>query len=369
MYGVLSPFLPILVRGLGYSPSVVGVLLAVFEGAGIAGPFLFGFLADKRGQYKSWLIVCPTITIAALLPLAFFAHPLVTALFLIFLGLSSRASISLLDTVATINLGKTGSYGKIRPIGSASFILVSLLLQWGRILPPNNPLNISLWGIITAAAAAVAIAFLPGKYTRCPRNTEPKTGTIRHRRFLSPLLVIGLLIIFLSGLAMAPFYSFLSLYVVEALHWNAVGLIWAVSTLAEIPLMFFSGPLIRRFGPLRLMIFSSAVTGLRLAVNVLFPVKAGIIAGQLLHCICFGLFHPAAIAFISSTVPPEHRALGMSLYLVIGTGLPNLTGSMIGGFLIDHMGYRSMFTFFIIFPIIVVLIYSIISRFRPKFLI
>jgi PPP family 3-phenylpropionic acid transporter len=133
--------------------------------------------------------------------------------------------------------------------------------------------------------------------------------------------------------------------------------------------MFFSGPLIRRFGSLRLMVFSSAVIGIRLAVYVLFPVKGGVIAGQLLHSICFGVFHPSAIAFISNTVPPDHRAFGMSLYLFMGTGLPNLTGSMISGFIVEHLGYRSMFTFFIIFPVIVVLIYFFISRFRPKSLI
>jgi PPP family 3-phenylpropionic acid transporter len=50
---------------------------------------------------------------------------------------------------------------------------------------------------------------------------------------------------------------------VEVLHWNAVRLIWALSTLAEIPFMFISGGLIRRFGAFRLMVFSAALIGIQ----------------------------------------------------------------------------------------------------------
>jgi PPP family 3-phenylpropionic acid transporter len=366
LYGALNPFLPILLRNLGYTSSVVGVLLAVFEGAGMAGPFVFGFLADKWGQYKPWLIVCYGIIIISLLPLAFSSHPLISALFLIVLGFGFRASMSLLDTMATINPANSGYYGKVRPLGSVGFIVMVLFLQWGKVLRPDNPLNISLWGSITAAASILAICFLPGKYTVCIRGSAAKTGMAQYRKFLSPLFLSGLVIIFLNRLAMSSVSSFLALYVVEALRWNAVGLIWAIATTAEIPLMFVSGSLIRRFGALRLLAFSTAMVGLRLAVYVLFPVKGGIIAGQLLHAVCFGLFHPSAIAFISKTVPPECRAFGMSLYLLTGTGLPNLTGSVIGGFLVDHLGYRPMFTFFIMFPVMAVSFYLFISRFKPK---
>jgi PPP family 3-phenylpropionic acid transporter len=369
MYGALSPFLPVLIRGLGYSSSVVGILLAALEGAGMAGPLLFGLLADKWGQYKPWLLLCYTLIIVSLPLLAFSSHPVVSALFLLCLGLGYRASMSLLDAAATINLGKSGSYGKIRTIGSAGFILMSLFLQWGGVLRPDTPLNISLWGVITASLAGAAVFLLPGAYARYVREAGSKPQAIRRRFLPSPLILTGLVVIFLGRLAMAPLYSFLSLYVVEELHWNAVGLIWAVSTIAEIPLRFVSGPLIRRFGDMPLMVFSILVIGIRLAVYVLFPVKAGIIAAQLLHCVCFGLFHPAAVAFMSGAVPPEHRAFGMSVYLLMGTGLPNLTGSVIGGFIVDRLGYRAMFSFFIIFPVIVLIFYAVISWFKAKALV
>jgi PPP family 3-phenylpropionic acid transporter len=46
LYAVLTPYLPILIRTLGYPPSIVGILLGIREGAGLVGPFIFGHFAD-----------------------------------------------------------------------------------------------------------------------------------------------------------------------------------------------------------------------------------------------------------------------------------------------------------------------------------
>ena len=52
VYGIIPPYLSILVSGLGYNTSLVGILLAISEGAGICGPFIFGNMVDKSGKYK-----------------------------------------------------------------------------------------------------------------------------------------------------------------------------------------------------------------------------------------------------------------------------------------------------------------------------
>jgi PPP family 3-phenylpropionic acid transporter len=126
---------------------------------------------------------------------------------------------------------------------------------------------------------------------------------------------------------------------------------WALATLAETIVMFISGKIIARFGALNILAFSSAFVTIRLLIYALFPFKGGIICAQLLHCFCYGLFHPAAVVFISNSVPPEHRAMGMSLYLSLGTGLPALIGNAMGGFIIEHSGYLALFKIFSLFPI------------------
>jgi PPP family 3-phenylpropionic acid transporter len=176
---------------------------------------------------------------------------------------------------------------------------------------------------------------------------------------------MGLLVIALSRLAMAPINGFISLAVLEEMHWNAVGLMAALAAVAEVPFMFISGRLIRRFGPFPLVAFASAMVGLRLGLYALFPFRGAVIIGQLLHSLCYGIFHPAAVALIASCVPPERRALGMSLYLSLGTGLPALLGNIAGGIIIEHWGYRVLFTSFISFAVMAVGLY-LFTRFHRR---
>jgi PPP family 3-phenylpropionic acid transporter len=121
--------------------------------------------------------------------------------------------------------------------------------------------------------------------------------------------------------------------------------------------MFLSKKLISRFGALKILAFSALAVSLRLALYAIFPVKGWIIAAQCLHSLCFGLFHPAAVAFISSCVPPERRALGMSLYLSLGNGLPTFLGNILGGFIIEYAGYRTLYGSFAFFPLVALGVY------------
>ncbi|MDR0555194.1 MAG: MFS transporter [Treponema sp.] len=363
VFAAVTPYLSLLIRGLGYSPAVVGMLLGVFEGAGIAGPFIFGYFADRWGRYKPGLILVYLLVIAGAAPLTFLTHPVLSAVFLAILAIGFRSSLPLLDAITTINLGKGGNYGKIRTAGSVSFIVFVLFLQLTPILRPNTSAHISLWIGVTSALALLSMSFIPAAraVTSASRHkaSSPDGGYIRRGkgRLWSPLLVLGLVIMFLNRIAMTPVYTFFPLYLVESLHWDAVGLMFALGSASEVPVMYISHRLIRRFGPLPLLTFSAAAVGIRLGIYALFPFKGAVIAAQLLHSLCFGLFHPSAVAFITDCVPPERRALGITLYLSLGSGLPSLVGNCIGGFIVDFVGYQALFSVFTVFPFIALGLY------------
>ena len=119
---------------------------------------------------------------------------------------------------------------------------------------------------------------------------------------------------------------------------------FALATAAEVPSMFVSARLLRRFGALPLLALAAAGISLRLFIWAFFPARLPVAAAQLLHSLCFGLYHPAAVYFIASVFPPAKRALGMSVYLALGSGLPALIGNMAGGALAETAGYRALFT-------------------------
>jgi PPP family 3-phenylpropionic acid transporter len=365
IFGIVPTFLPLLLRSHGYSAALVGILLAVAEGTGILGPFLFGRFADHRGRYKGYIIGAYLLSAVAALPIAFVVHPLISAVLVCMLITGYRSANPLVDAITTINLGEKGDYGKIRVSGSIAYCCFVFFLQWFPFMRPNTPVNISTWILITVVLAIAAIIILPSRYTRreiIPEKAGAQEKPAQQKSIWTPFFILGMCSIMLSRLAMAPVYSFLSLFLVEDMQWDAVALMWALAGLAEIPLIYLSNRIIRRFGAMPLLAFTSAVMALRLVLYALFPFKAGIAIAQLLHCFTFGLFHPAAVAFISDCVPPERRSFGMTLYFSVGCGIPMIIGNFIGGFIVDHMGYRWLFGLFSIFAVLGAAVYF----FRPR---
>ena len=349
-------------RGLGYRAATVGIYLAIADGMGILGPFLFGRLTDRSGKYKGYIVFAYLLTAVVALPLVLLVHPVISALLVAVLAIGYKSAIPLTEAITTINLGEKGNYGKIRVSGSISFVFFMLFLHWAPVLPPNTPINIALWMCITTVLAVVVVIVIPSKITtrRSPQmphaetsaggplRTAPENTGIAKKPIWTPVLIVGLVSIALNRLAMTPAYTFFPIFLVEDMHWNAVGLTLALGAIAEIPFMYFSDRFIRRFGAMPILAFTSLMVAVRLGVYALFPFKPGILVAQLLNCFTYGLFHPAAIAFITDSVPPEKRSFGMGLYLSVGCGIPALLANSIGGFIVDHAGYRALFGLFTI---------------------
>ncbi|MDR1390734.1 MAG: MFS transporter [Treponema sp.] len=361
IYGAVTPYLPLLVRDLGYSPFFVGVMLAVFEAAGMAGPFVLGYFADKWGTYRFFITATFILSVAAIFPLALFARPVISVIAVTVFAFAFRSTTPLLDAVTTIAIGKTGNYGKIRATGSISYIVLVMVLQFTTIARPVNAVNIAFWIALTSIVSIVPALLLPRTVDQGEGRRYPKSPVKKSARIWTMPFLFGFLLIFLCRLGLSPVYSFFSLYLTEALRWNAVGALNALAAASEVPFMFISARLIRRFGPLPLLAVSAAAIALRMVLYV-FPFKGAIIAGQCLHSLCFGIFHPSAVMFIIGSVPPEKRALGMSLYLSLGTGLPALLGNLLGGFILETSGYTALFVSFTVPSLAALVIFAIMHK-------
>jgi len=355
---VIAPYLSIMIRGLGYGPLWVGILLGIYEGAAIIGPLLCGYWADRSGNYRTALLVSCVIPALVVFPMIQWVNPAVSAVLLALLAFSFRSCISLLDAVTTIQIGKTGNYGRIRVWGSISFILVTLCLQWNPVLKPNSSENIGLWIMITAIISAIPIILLPDAFLKSsPKHDTTEAAPGKPIPIFSVYVIGGFGMIFLSRIAMTSVYTYFPLYMTEILQWNAVGVMFAVATASEVPLMFLSVSLIRRFGSLPLLALSAMGICVRLLILALLPFKPCIVISQMLHSLCFGVYHPAAVDFIAGIFPAKRRGTGMSVYLIVGSGLPALVSNMVGGAVVETFGYRPLFALYAAVAGAAVLIY------------
>jgi PPP family 3-phenylpropionic acid transporter len=232
-------------------------------------------------------------------------------------------------------------------------------------MKPDSAEHIAFWIVVTSLAAIIYLLILPRALLASVEHEREKNDDDKKEKgipLLSVYFIGGFTIIFLCRFAMSSVYTYLPLYLTETLHWNAVGLMFALSSASEVPFMFISVILLRRFGALPLLALSAGGIALRLLLWALFPYKPVIIAAQLLHSLCFGIYHPAAVQFISSVFPAEQRGRGMPVYLALGSGLPALLGNMIGGVIVQGIGYRPLFAVYAGTAAAAVLIFCVMRK-------
>jgi PPP family 3-phenylpropionic acid transporter len=258
-------------------------------------------------------------------------------------------------------------------------VLVVLALQVTPVYRPENAHNIVFWNLLSAAALLAVILCLPASFLRPTRHSafvkaasaperSPERPAEKGRSIWTPAFVLGIAVIFLNRLAFSPIQTYISLYTVEYLRWDAVGLIMAISAFSEAPFILLSNKMLSRQTPQglhRLLALTTAAVAVRLLCLALFPSKIVLVISQLLHSLTFGVFHPTAIAFVVANVPPEKRAVGMTVYMSLGTGFPTFLGNIMGGLIIEHAGYRALFGGFIPFALLALLLYGIFGRKMP----
>ena len=366
IYGLTSPFLQVLLRGLGYRDFEVGLYQGLFEAVGIGGPLLLARLADRRGAYRPFLLLASLTAALASLPLALLRSPLATIPAIGLMALGVRGLVPVMDASVVAHTSRVQAkksqprrgFGALRAAGTVGFIVMLSFTQVAK-LDRASPLTIALWIAGASLVFALMLAILPesghGKVVG-------EAAAARPRAPIDPLLILGLLIIGLGRLAMAPVNSFLTLYASERLHSDAASLLWALAALVEVPGLVLAGRLIRRIGAMSVIAIVSLAIALRLSIYALFPTIAGAFVGQLLHFFCYGLFLPAAIAFVSSRVPVERRAWGMALFMGFAMGLPSFLGSTLGGMVLEASGYSALFGYFTIPALLSLAIYLFTAR-------
>jgi PPP family 3-phenylpropionic acid transporter len=351
IYGI-SPYLQIILRRLGYSPAAVGLFLGLFELVGIAGPIVLARKADALGRFNPFLIGSGIGIILGMGLLVSVHHAIAVVIGLSLASLGLKTPVPVLDTALLRAIEtdqregkKTPSYGLMRSIGSIGFVIVTLIVQFTPGFESSPPI------VMAAVMAALACVFLVG-LKWLPETGDGTNHKARHKAsfgWIDGSFLLGLAVIMLGRIAMAPVNSFFSLYLVEALQWQAIGAMSALGAAVEIPMMMLAWRYMSKRSPMQAISLASAAIVLRLLVYALVPTKTGVIIGQLLHSLCYGLFQPATVAFVNLKTPPSERTTGMAILLGMGMGFPAFIGSALGGLVVEWAGYRWLFASFSVF--------------------
>lgn len=158
--------------------------------------------------------------------------------------------------------------------------------------------------------------------------------------FQLPQMKAVLLMLTPLMLALGYFYSYYTLYVTSLPGGSSqlVGLAYFISAMSELPFIFYSDKLFRRYGTGRLMIMAAFLLTVRFAVLAVARNAYVALATQLLHAGSFIAITLSASYYINRVVPDELKASGQMLLSMIGFGLARVFGVFVGGFIANTAG-------------------------------
>lgn len=372
IYAIINTYLPIMLRTLGFSTAQIGILLGVIEIAGVCAPFFITRQLDKTGRYGLAMCIFGFDIALLLAPLLRFHSFFVTAICLGIFAVGFKGMVPVLDGFTTKALGRhDAQYGKIRALGSVGFVTVNLLLQLHPLISGKKPVSIILSVSVGALLFVVLLPSVPdlyglagvsaGKKFDTETDNEKKSVGARALSAAFPKLFWEcLLLIFLAFLGLVPSQRFFSLYVEDYINMEASAGLWALSAMAEIPLLIISGKLIRRFGKERLLAVCLFSIIVRNCCYIFISGIAGAIVGQLLHSLSFGLFHPLSVLLCA--LHSRGNTVTAMAFFTAANGAAYIIGSMIGGYIIEYMGYPALFLLFSVFPAAGIAFYLFIMR-------
>ena len=351
---VLAPYVQIMFRNKGYSHSLVGVVIAVGQIASIIVPIFMCMISDRTRRTKTLVIMLMIASVAFLYPTALSSSMALTFLFY-FLTASCFWSLNpMMDGYETRLLrGNSSAYGLARSAGTMGYVVA--LILFGLTGFPDETDNHSIW-LCFVIAAAIFLLFmfrspkdLPAEQTE--NRQEQKSFSFK---WFSGRYWLMMLIVALSRFGHAVPDKLLASYMTEVLGLgDKFTLMIALGALSEFVMMLVGGRLLQsgKAKPYLFVLLASAGLAIRLMIYYFAKSLAVFTLAQLFHSVTFGALHIGMAKFIAQNVEKEHYSLAMSLYWAIATNLPAMLGALFGGFIIDYLGYRSLFAIYTIFPV------------------
>jgi MFS transporter, PPP family, 3-phenylpropionic acid transporter len=334
--GVLVPYLPLYLKDRGLTAWQIGGVLAMAQAMRLAGPNLWGWLADRSSHRLAilrWTAIAASVSFAGIfLPGGFalvFAVLLLTNLFMTAqmpLGEAITAGYLRTDAAAP---HAARLYGRLRACGSIGFI--ALVLATGPLL---DWLGIGWQPVLAVALLAISA----GAAWRVREYVVPELPHARvsvRRRLAEPRVRWFFASVALMVCAHGALYTYYSLYL-ERLGYSksAIGVFWVIGVLVEVLFFFTQGRFFRRFGAFALMNAAFVIAALRFGLIAEFAhMWLLLVIAQLMHAATFAVHHSAAIMTVQQWFPGAAAARGQALYVSIGYGLGGTAGSLLAAWL------------------------------------
>lgn len=344
-YCLAFGFLVAYLTGRGYSSSQVGVLVAILAVTTIVAQPLYGYLSDKKVDIKKLVIgvLIASTLLVALVPIAAASFWTMVPL-CIGLGATEYGLNSLIDCWCVRLSGKHPvNFGVARAGGSFAYAVTASLFGF---LLSRIPMEMTFYLHIAICLGTLFVAIMTEGAPPIKLSSEPgeEAGTEKPKGRISTLLKDKRYVVFvicsaITWIGCASTGSFMiNLLELKGGTAEHLGYALAVQALAEVPTMYFSVKLFKKFNLRFLIIFALFVFSLKQTLPALTGGPIGIIAVMLLQGVSFAVFLPAVMRYITTIAPRGLESTATTLAVSVYTGVGNILGNLLGGVIADSMG-------------------------------
>lgn len=360
---VTSPYAQIIFRNKGYSNTLVGIVLAVGQTASVIMPILLCMLADNTRKTRRIALALITISTILFFPAAKSGSILLTCLaFFVSFGVFWSINPMMDGYESRLLQGDPAKYGLARSAGTLGYLICLILFALTGF--PNEKSNDSILLCMVIVNTLFAISLIIA-----PKDLPRREGETKSRMFslswFSKKYYLMMLVVAIGRMGETVINRMLSGYMTEVLNLgNRFTLMIALGAFSEMVMMFFGGRLLRngKISAFTAIMLGSIAMVIRLLVYYLFPNVVAFTFAQLLHSLTFGLLHVGVTRFIAQNVAEEHYSVAMSLYWAVATNFPQMIGALIGGIIVDQIGYSGLFLIFSVFPMLSVVLGYVFRR-------
>jgi PPP family 3-phenylpropionic acid transporter len=360
----LLPFLPIYYQSIGLSGKEIGVLVAIPPLLMLVGAPLWGGLADATHQHKRLLMLAVSLALISVVALS------LTSRFVIFIPVVAAYALfiapvmPLIDNTVLEMLGERRSeYGKQRFWGAVGWGVAALLVGWW-IERSGLRWTFIIYFVVMSAGLLV-IWFLPVRQT----SIGSKFWQGLRSLLLNWQWVIFLLLVFIGGTILSMISSFLFLYLNDmSASKTVMGLSLTVATLSEMPVLFFSEHMLKRWSAKGLLTFALLISAVRSLAYSFISTSSLVLLVQLLHGPSFSAMWVAGVSYANKIAPKGMGATAQGLFSGVQLGLAGTFGGLIGGVLYENLGAVMMFRWVGMIGLAVVLVFFFLNVTGSRFL-
>jgi PPP family 3-phenylpropionic acid transporter len=343
--GFVNPYLPLWLKDLGLGVFDISLLIAVQAATRLFAPYAWGALSDHTGERVKLLRLGGTVALLSSFGL-FFSFGFWWLAGVLLVMFTHTSFMMAMSEAAMAHLVSNGGafdarrYGRVRLWGSLGFLVTVFLA--GAWFQRFGMGHFPAWTALTLGAVVVSVWRLPDlKEAAHAHPARLAVWPVLRTRSVQWLFAS----MFFHVLAHMSIYVFFSLYMDHLGYGKTlIGLLWAVSVLAEIAWFYTQSRWLPRLSLSGWLVLCGSATVLRMGLTATSAaVLPLLVLAQMLHAISFAAHHAVCIALLSQHFPGRLRGRGQALYTVIGYGLPGVLGSLGGGWLSTKYGLDAVY--------------------------